>query len=216
VPFRQKGTDFWIHAAISIVCVSPLDSFFSTCPYSPTAALCFLCGPNKQAQSHHAVKPIFALRKLSFKELKEEIDSTWNAVLKADLLNTIGWMYDALEHEVSNGNYAYEQFLNRLFYLNNSHVPAAQRMKDEIFLKESLKYMMICLAFYPDRNFIFSNAQLLFKQGKQGDDAWNVFTIIYNAREKETYSQALRRIVSRSKDYVYTKLAANIPQLCHP
>jgi translation initiation factor 2 alpha subunit (eIF-2alpha) len=45
-----------------------------------------------------------------FKELKEEIETTWNAVLKADLLNTIGWMYDALEHEVSNGNPILRQF----------------------------------------------------------------------------------------------------------
>ncbi|AZS14672.1 dsDNA nuclease domain-containing protein [Paenibacillus lutimineralis] len=140
-----------------------------------------------------------------FEELKEEIDSTWNAVLRADLLNTLGWMYDALEDEVLNGNpYVYEQFLNRLFYLNNSHLPSAQRMKDEIYLKESLKYMMICLAFYPDRDFLFSNAQFLFKQGKQGEEAWNVFTI-YNAREKETYAQALRRIVARSRDCLFTQ-----------
>ncbi|RXZ77531.1 DUF4297 domain-containing protein [Paenibacillaceae bacterium] len=140
-----------------------------------------------------------------FEELREEIDTSWNASLKVDLLNTLGWMYNALEHEVLNGNpYVYEQFLNRLFYLNNSQLPTMQRMKDEFYLKESLKYMIICLAFYPDRNFVFSDAQLLFKQGKQGEEAWNLFTM-YNAREKETYAQALRKIISRSKDCLFTQ-----------
>lgn len=140
-----------------------------------------------------------------FEELREEIDSSWNTALKADLMNTLGWIYNALEYEVLNGNpYVYEQFLNRLFYLNNSQLPSLLRMKDEFYLKESLKYMMICLAFYPDRNFLFSDAQLLFKQGRQGEEAWNVFTM-YNAREKETYSQALRKIISRSKDCMFTQ-----------
>ena len=140
-----------------------------------------------------------------FEELREEIDTSWNAALKVDLMNTLGWMYNALEHEVLNGNpYVYEQFLNRLFYLNNSQLPSLQRMKDEFYLKESLKYMIICLAFYPDRNFLFSDAQLLFKQGKQGEEAWNLFTM-YNAREKETYAQALRKIISRSKDCLFAQ-----------
>ncbi|MEI2394714.1 MULTISPECIES: dsDNA nuclease domain-containing protein [Paenibacillus] len=140
-----------------------------------------------------------------FEELREEIDASWNTSLKVDLMNTIGWMYDNLEHEVLNGNpYVYEQFLNRLFYLNNSQLPSLQRMSDEFYLKESLKYMMICLAFYPDRNFLFHDAQLLFKQGKQGDEAWSIFTM-YNAREKENYSHALRKIISRSRDCMFTQ-----------
>ncbi|MNN05494.1 hypothetical protein D3C81_1182570 [compost metagenome] len=44
----------------------------------------------------------------------------------------------------------------------------------------------------------------MFKQGRQGEEAWNVFAI-YNAREKETYTQALRRIVARSKDCSFTQ-----------
>ncbi|MDR6780404.1 hypothetical protein J2W98_004699 [Paenibacillus peoriae] len=140
-----------------------------------------------------------------FKELKEEIATSWNLILKDDLMGTLTWMYDALEREASNGNpYVYEQFLNRLFHLNNSNIPSKQTLKDAIYLKESLKYMMVCLAFYPDRNFLFSNAQLLFKQGKQGEEAWNIFTL-YNAREKETYAQALRRIIDRSKDCLFTQ-----------
>lgn len=135
-----------------------------------------------------------------FEEIREEIDSSWNTVLKVDLVNTLGWMFDSLEHEASNGNpYVYEQFLNRLFYMNNSLLPALQRMKDEVFLKESLKFMMVCLAFYPDRNFLFQDAQFLFKQGRQGEEEWIVFSM-YNAREKDTFSQALGKIINRSKE----------------
>lgn len=140
-----------------------------------------------------------------FEELHEEIDSSWNTALKVDLMSTLSWMYESLERELVNGyQYVYEQFLNRLFYLNNSQFPSLQRMKDDFYLKESLKFMMICLAFYPDRNFLFNDAQLLFKQGKEGDEAWNVFTM-YNARGKETYSQALGRVVSRTKECIFTQ-----------
>lgn len=140
-----------------------------------------------------------------FQELKEEITTSWNTVIRDDLMGALTWIYDALEREASNGNpYVYEQFLNRLFHLNNSNLPSKRSLKDTNYLQESLKYMMVCLAFYPERNFLFSNAQLLFKQGKQGEEAWNIFTL-YCARGKETYTQALRRIIDRSKDCLFTQ-----------
>ncbi|MBY0217844.1 dsDNA nuclease domain-containing protein [Paenibacillus illinoisensis] len=140
-----------------------------------------------------------------FQELKEEITTSWNTVIRDDLMGALTWIYDALEREAANGNpYVYEQFLNRLFHLNNSNLPSKRTLKDTNYLQESLKYMMVCLAFYPERNFLFSNAQLLFKQGKQGEEAWNIFTL-YCAREKETYAQALRRIIDRSKDCLFTQ-----------
>lgn len=135
-----------------------------------------------------------------FEEIYDEINSSWDSKFHGILIDTLSWVQQSLEKEVQKGNqYAYEQFYNRLFYLNNFNIVPSYRLEDSSYLKTSLTYMMICLVFYPDRDFLFENAQLLFKRGKQGDEAWNIFAI-YNAREEATYLHALRKIIVRAEE----------------
>ncbi|WIM38639.1 dsDNA nuclease domain-containing protein [Paenibacillus sp. PK4536] len=134
-----------------------------------------------------------------FQELDSEIDLSCSVLsVKKDLRESITWIYEALENENSKiSKFVYEKFLNRLFHLDNSNFPISQKIGDDKFLKDSLKYIVLYLAFYSDREFIFDNNKFLFKKGRSDQEAiWNLFSM-YNARGKDTYLQAQKKIISQ-------------------
>lgn len=133
-----------------------------------------------------------------FEELYTEIDSSRSILaVKQNLTESINWIYEALENENSKiGKFVYEKFLNRLFYLNNSTFPFSQKIGDDKFLKDSLKYIVLYLAFYSDREFIFEDNKFLFKKGRSDQKSiWNLFSM-YNVRGKETYLQAQKKVIA--------------------
>jgi Cap4 dsDNA endonuclease len=134
-------------------------------------------------------------------ELKKEVMKNWQGEARDEVISTLNWIYSQLWERVKSTRdiNAYERFLNRLFEVKNDIIHfSLSETNAQKYLMNSLEYIALCLSFYSSKEYIYENANLLFKQGKNKTGDVTTF-VTYNAQEQLEYDHAQRKLVQSSK-----------------
>ncbi|GAA0496864.1 hypothetical protein GCM10008986_24770 [Salinibacillus aidingensis] len=108
-----------------------------------------------------------------------------NENIRKDLLDTLSWFYNSCQEEFDRDPKFLVVFLNKLFEMNNE-LPSEDYVnsENEYFLKNSIMYIVNCLAFYFDKKIEFKKAKLLFHSGEHSNEPKLLFTI-FNAQNRK-------------------------------
>ncbi|MGM1032746.1 MAG: dsDNA nuclease domain-containing protein [Bacillota bacterium] len=123
-------------------------------------------------------------------------EEAWSSSLKHELLVTLSNIQDQFSKQVHEGAdpYAYQRFLQRLFFRINSQSRIPMDVHDhEHRLYKALKYIIYCLVFYNKSSPSPKEASVIFKGGFTDMDQKKIFSI-YNAREKEDFEVAMKAV----------------------
>lgn len=129
---------------------------------------------------------VFSMFERVISSLSDEIKASYkNEKIKKELLDTLDWFYNACYVEFEKDPKYLSIFLHKLFEMENS-LPVDNYLNSdkEHFLKNSIEYIVNCLAFYLEKKIELNNAKLLFHFGEFSSEQKLLFTI-YNAQNKK-------------------------------
>ncbi|MCP1187836.1 DUF4297 domain-containing protein [Priestia flexa] len=122
--------------------------------------------------------------------LANDINSSYkNEKVKKELLDTLKWFYNSCLEEFEKDPKYLLIFLNKLFEMEHN-LPVNNYINgdNEYYLKNSIEYIVNCLAFYLEKKLMFTNASLLFHSGELNSQQKLLFTIHNAQNKKDTVS----------------------------
>lgn len=128
-------------------------------------------------------KSVFTMFDNVISSLSNEIKESYqNEKIKKELLDTLEWFYNSCIGEFDKDPKYFSIFLHKLFEMENT-LPIDTYLDKESFLKNSIEYIVNCLAFYLNKQIDLKDAKLLFHFGELNSEKL-LFTI-YNAQNKK-------------------------------
>lgn len=149
---------------------------------------------------------VFSMFERVISSLSDEIEKSYkNEKIKKELLETLRWFYNSCIEEFERDPKYLSIFLHKLFEMENT-LPVDNYLNsdNEFYLKNSIEYIVNCLAFYIKRKSEFKNSKLLFHYGEFNSEEKLLFTI-YNAQNKKDTISVKNGIATIIQDYEETK-----------